>query len=35
VAVAIHQQCDAFLTNDLSLKRVTEVQVLVLDELEL
>lgn len=35
MAVAIHQQCDAFLTNDLSLKRVTEVQVLVLDELEL
>ncbi len=35
IAVALHQQCDAFLTNDLSLKRVTEVQVLVLDELEL
>ncbi len=35
VAVALHQQCDAFLTNDLGLKRVTEVQVLVLDELEL
>ncbi|HUN07100.1 MAG TPA: PIN domain-containing protein [Aggregatilineales bacterium] len=35
IAVALYQQCDAFLTNDLGLKRVTEVQVLVLDELEL
>ena len=33
VAVAVHQQCDAFLTNDLGLKRVTEVQILVLDDL--
>jgi predicted nucleic acid-binding protein len=35
IAVAVNQHCDAFLTNDLGLKRVTEVQVLVLDELEL
>jgi predicted nucleic acid-binding protein len=33
IAVAVSQQCDAFLTNDLGLKRVTAVQVLVLDEL--
>ncbi|MBN8591917.1 MAG: PIN domain-containing protein [Anaerolineae bacterium] len=33
IAVALYQQCDAFLTNDLGLKRVTEVQVLVLDDL--
>jgi predicted nucleic acid-binding protein len=33
IAVAVSQQCDALLTNDLGLKRVTEVQVLVLDEL--
>ena len=35
VATAIVSNCDAFLTNDLGLKRVTEVRVLVLDELEL
>jgi len=35
VAVALHAGCDGFLTNDLGLKRVTEVRVLVLDELEL
>jgi predicted nucleic acid-binding protein len=35
IAVALDQHCDAFLTNDLGLKRVTEVQVLVLDELSL
>ncbi len=34
IAVAVSQRCDAFLTNDLGLKRVTEMQVLVLDELE-
>lgn len=34
VAVAIASGCDAFLTNDLTLKRVTEITVLVLDELE-
>ncbi len=35
VATAITAGCDAFLTNDLGLKRVTEIAVLVLDELEL
>jgi predicted nucleic acid-binding protein len=34
VAVAIESGCDAFLTNDLGLKRVTELQILVLDELQ-
>lgn len=34
IAVAIESHCDAFLTNDLGLKRVTEIKVLVLDELE-
>lgn len=35
VSTAIHTGCDALLTNDLGLKRVSELQVLVLDELEL
>lgn len=35
VATAILSGCDAFLTNDQGLKRVREVHVLVLDELEL
>jgi predicted nucleic acid-binding protein len=34
VAVAIHAGCDAFLSNDSGLKRVTEIRVLLLDELE-
>ena len=34
VAVAIVSGCDGFLTNDTALKRVTELDVLVLDELE-
>jgi predicted nucleic acid-binding protein len=34
VAVALHAGCDAFLSNDFGLKRVTEVRVLILDELE-
>ena len=34
VATALETYCDAFLTNDLELKRVTEIKVLVLDELE-
>jgi predicted nucleic acid-binding protein len=33
LATAINQQCEAFLTNDLSLRRVTKLRVLVLDEL--
>jgi predicted nucleic acid-binding protein len=35
VAVAIASGCDAFLTNDIALKRVTELGVIVLDEMEL
>lgn len=35
VAAAIQTECHAFLTNDAGLKRVTEIRVLVLDELEL
>lgn len=35
LATAIHTNCDAFLTNDLGLKRITELRILVLDELEL
>ncbi len=34
VAVALAAGCDAFLTNDVILKRVTELTVLVLDDLE-
>jgi predicted nucleic acid-binding protein len=35
VAVAIEERCEAFLTNDRRLTRVTELRVLVLDDLEL
>jgi predicted nucleic acid-binding protein len=35
VATGIDATCDAFLTNDAGIKRVTEIAVLVLDELEL
>lgn len=35
IATAIVVGCDAFLTNDAGFKRVTEINVLVLDELEL
>jgi predicted nucleic acid-binding protein len=35
IATALVTGCDAFLTNDLRLKRVTEIRVLALDELEL
>jgi len=31
-AVATHAGCDAFLTNDIALKRVTELSVVVLDD---
>ncbi|MFP4395579.1 MAG: type II toxin-antitoxin system VapC family toxin [Anaerolineales bacterium] len=31
-AVALHAGCDAFLTNDIALKRVTELHMIVLDE---
>lgn len=34
-ATAIDARCDAFLTNDLGLKRVQEIDILLLDELEL
>ncbi len=33
VATALEAGCDAFLTNDAAIKRVTEMRVLVLDEL--
>lgn len=33
IAVALNAGCQAFLTNDIALKRVTELRVLVLDEL--
>jgi predicted nucleic acid-binding protein len=35
VAAALGAGCDAFLTNDTTLRRVTELHVLVVDELEL
>ncbi|MGE0881936.1 MAG: type II toxin-antitoxin system VapC family toxin [Blastocatellales bacterium] len=35
LAAALNANCDAFLTNDSKLKRVTELQVLVLDDLSL
>ncbi len=35
IATALVARCDAFLTNDLRLKRVVEVRVLALDDLEL
>ena len=35
IATAVESGCDAFLTNDLILKRVTELSILVIDELEL
>lgn len=34
IAVAMNAGCDAFLTNDTTFKRVTELNVIVLDELE-
>lgn len=34
VSIALNQGCDAFLTNDLTLKRVTELEVIVLDEIQ-
>jgi predicted nucleic acid-binding protein len=34
-ASALHTACDAFLTNDTRIKRVTELPILILDELEL
>lgn len=34
VATAIVSHCDAFLTNDLQLRRITEIKILVLDNLE-
>lgn len=35
IAVALENNCDAFLCNDNGLKRVTELKILILDELEL
>lgn len=34
LAVALQSQCDAFLTNDTDLKRVTEIPIIVLSETE-
>ena len=33
IAVAIHAECDAFLTNDKRLRQVNEIQIIVLDDL--
>lgn len=35
IATCIETRCQALLTNDLSFKRITELQILVLDELEI
>ena len=35
IAAAVHVGCQAFLTNDIALKRVTGPRMLILDELEL
>ena len=35
IATAIHAGCDVFLTNDSGIKRVTELPILILDDLEL
>jgi predicted nucleic acid-binding protein len=35
IAAALGERCDAFLTNDRRLARVTEIRVLVLDDLAL
>ncbi|MGL5942119.1 MAG: type II toxin-antitoxin system VapC family toxin [Waterburya sp.] len=35
ITTAIETGCDSFLTNDKALKRVTELRILILDELEI
>lgn len=35
IATAIESHSDSFLTNDLGLKRITDLQILILDELEI
>jgi predicted nucleic acid-binding protein len=35
IAVALAASCEAFLTNDATLKRVTELRILVLDDLDI
>ncbi len=35
IATALYTKCNAFLTNDVTFKRVTEIPVLILDELTL
>jgi predicted nucleic acid-binding protein len=35
VATALHTRCEAFITNDTGLRRVTDLRVLILDELTL
>jgi len=32
IAVAVNAECEAFLTNDLTFKRITELRVLVLND---
>jgi predicted nucleic acid-binding protein len=34
VAVALQNDCEAFLTNDMTINRITELNILVLSELE-
>jgi predicted nucleic acid-binding protein len=34
IATAIYYECDAFLTNDIDLKRVKELQIIVLEDLK-
>jgi predicted nucleic acid-binding protein len=35
IATAVESGCEGFLTNDLTIKRIQEIKILVLDELEL
>jgi len=35
LAAALDERCDTFLTNDLTLRRITEVKILILDDLAL
>jgi predicted nucleic acid-binding protein len=35
VAVALSANCDAFLTNDIALKKITEIDMIILKETEL
>ncbi len=35
IAAAIESECDAFLTNDIALKRVTDIKIILLNDIEL